>query len=153
MIGEHEEKEKFSIDILAPGHDKRTQSEVYVRTRKAQLLITPRCWICQRTAEEVGQPLESHHMAVEWQFAKGNIDWEMVKKDFPHFAWDTFDPSADPYKFVDDMTVQGLILCKEHHTGKDTGIHFTPFPIWIMQRYLKDKTQWSPTIQVVHVED
>lgn len=64
------------------------------------------------------------------------IDWASVATFAragalgPHaaaFGWDHFDP-ADPYAFVDDMTVNGLLLCKAHHTGKDEGIHDMPFP-------------------------
>lgn len=152
MIGDHEEKEIIEVDVFAPGHEKRMASALFEKTRKKQLTLTPVCWICGRTAKESGHPLEAHHRTVEWQFAKGDIDWEKVKADYPHFDWDSFDPEKDPYKFVDDMTAQGLILCKEHHTGKDTGIHDVPFPIWIMQRYLKSGTKWSPTIVIEHGE-
>lgn len=58
----------------------------------------------------------------------------------PHaaaFNCDAFDP-ADPYTFVDDMTVNGLLLGKAHHTGKDVGIHDMPFPLWIAQKYARE---------------
>lgn len=151
-IDEHEEKETLQIDILAPGHEKRTTSELFKKTRKELLAKTPRCFICNRTAEESGEPLEAHHLGIEWQFALGDIDWDLVKQDFPHFDWKHFDPSK-PYEFVDNMNSQGLILCKEHHTGKDTGVHNTPFPLWIMQRYLKNGDQWSPTINIIHEDE
>ncbi|UNJ99715.1 hypothetical protein [Ralstonia sp. RRA.1] len=59
---------------------------------------------------------------------------------------------ADPYLFVDDMTVNGLLLCKQHHTGKDAGIHDMPFPLWIAQRYAIEGYQFTPN-EVIHHAD
>ncbi|MCM2544245.1 hypothetical protein ACVCH0_20560 [Burkholderia glumae] len=33
------------------------------------------------------------------------------------------------------MTVNGLLLCKVRHVGKDEGIHPLPLPTWIAERY------------------
>ena len=30
-----------------------------------------------------------------------------------------------------------MTLCEKHHIGKFTGIHLTPFPIWISQKVTK----------------
>ena len=79
------------------------------------------------------------------------IDWSengTIRKDFPDFDWANFDP-ANPYTFVDDMTVNGLILCKDHHIGKDEGVHALPHPIWIAQRYGQDGYKFSE-IEIIH---
>jgi hypothetical protein len=146
----HEEKETLSVDVNLPGHDPRTTTALFTRTKKLLIeKVGGRCYVCQRTAEEAG-PLEAHHHPIERSFAE-MIDWgpgSLIRRDFPMFDWHNFDP-ADPYKFVDDMTVNGLLLCKDHHIGKDEGIHAMPFPIWLAQRYGKDGYQFS-TVEVIH---
>lgn len=146
----HELKETLTVDVITPGHAPRETTSLFTRTKRALMARQnpPRCWICQRTAEESGYPLEAHHLGVERSFAEGAIDWERVKEDYPHFDWATFDP-ADPYAFVDNMDAQGLLLCKTHHTGKGTGIHTLPWPLFVLQRYLKDGAQFTPT-QTIH---
>ena len=76
------------------------------------------------------------------------IDWKKVAEDFPAFDWHNFDP-AKPGEFVDNMVAQGLILCKEHHTHPETGIHTLPWPIFVMQRYLKDGYKFND-LEVIH---
>ena len=148
----HEEKETLSVDVNLPGHEARVTTPLFTRTRKLLIeKVGGRCYVCQRTAEEAG-PLEAHHHPVERSFAE-MIDWgpdSLIRKDFPMFDWHNFDP-ADPYKFVDDMTVNGLLLCKDHHIGRDEGIHAMPFPIWLAQRYGKAGYQFS-TVEVIHHE-
>jgi hypothetical protein len=146
----HELKETLTVDVITPGHAPRETTRLFTVSKRVLMARQkpPRCYICQRTAEESGHPLEAHHMGVERSFAEGAIDWERVKEDYPHFDWAHFDP-ANPYAFVDDMDAQGLLLCKEHHTGKGTGIHTLPYSLWILQRYLKDGAQFTPT-QTVH---
>lgn len=146
----HELRETLIVDVITPGHAPRETTPLFRRSKRALMAAQhpPRCFICDRTEEELGEPLEAHHVGVERSFAEGAIEWDRVKADFPGFDWATFDP-ADPYAFVDDMTAQGLLLCKRHHTGKGTGIHSLPYPLWRMQRYLKDGTQFTPT-DVIH---
>lgn len=146
---EHEEKGTFSVDVEVPGHPPRKASALFERTRKELLAKTPRCWVCNRTAEEAGQPLEAHHMGVEYSFMTAPIDWDIVAQDFPNFEWSTFDP-AHPETFVDDMNAQGLVLCKEHHTHPETGIHTVPYPIYRMQRYLKSGYKFNDLETIVH---
>ncbi len=146
----HEEKETLSVEVNLPGHDPRTTTPLFTRTRK--LLIEKaggRCFVCQRTADEAG-PLEAHHHPIERSFAE-MIDWSegsLIRREFPQFDWKSFDP-ANPYAFVDDMTVNGLLLCKAHHIGKDEGIHAMPFPIWLAQRYGREGYQFSE-VEIIH---
>lgn len=58
----------------------------------------------------------------------------------------------DPYLFVDDMTVNGMLLAKQFHTAKDAGIHMLPFPLWIVQKYAIEGYQFTPT-EVIHHQD
>jgi hypothetical protein len=72
-----------------------------------------------------------------------------AKDGMPAHA-ETFLIPVDPYRFVDDMTVNGLLLGKRYHTGKDSGIHMLSHPVWLAQKYLKDGTQFSPTEIIEH---
>lgn len=147
----HEERETLSVEVILPGHAPRETTPLFARTRA--LLIQReggRCWTCGRTADESGHPLEAHHHPVERAFAE-MIEWgpgSAIREMFPHFAWDRFDPK-DPYTFVDDMTVNGLLLCKEHHTGKDEGIHALPYPIWLAQKYGREGYKFSE-VEIIH---
>ncbi len=144
----HEEKETLVIDVELPGHDPRKASALFERTRKQLLQKTDRCWICGRTAEEAGHPLEAHHTGIEFSFMTAPIDWKRVAEDFPTFDWHNFDESK-PGDFVDNMLAQGLILCKDHHTHPETGIHTVPWPLFVMQRYLKDGYKFND-LEVIH---
>lgn len=156
----HEEKETLVVDVNIPGHDPRTTTALFTHTKK--LLIEReggRCWICGQTAEETGHPLEAHHHPVERSLTMA-WDWQRFMKDCKEGAWGThaqafdwnnFDPIKDPYKFVDDMTVNGRLLCKAHHTGKDEGIHEMPFPLWVWQRYAPEGYKMSD-VEIIHHE-
>jgi hypothetical protein len=146
----HEEKETLSVDVLLPGHEARITTPLFTHTRKALLEREGgRCWICARTAEEAGAPLEAHHFGIERSFATAPINWDVVRRDFPNFDWASFD-EADPLKFVDNMEAQGLVLCKDHHTHPETGIHTLPWPLFVMQRYLKSGYKFTPTETIQH---
>lgn len=158
----HEEKETLQVDVLLPGHDPRVTTSLFRKTKELLIKVASalgfivqrpaaRCWVCDKTAEEVGQPLEAHHFGIERAFIDGPIDWKRVQADFPNYDWENFDPRK-PEMFVDNMEAQGILLCKAHHTGKGAGIHTLPFPLWVMQRYLPEGTKFSPD-EVIHHDD
>ncbi len=158
VTGTHEEKETLSVDINSPGHAPRgAATELFTRTKKILVeRVGGRCWICNGTEAEVG-PLEAHHKPIERSLATA-WDWPRFIADCKAgmfgvyaqaFHWEGFDPVADPYKFVDDMTVNGLLLCKHHHTGNDEGIHDTTHPYWIWQRYCPAGYKMSD-VEIVH---
>lgn len=162
----HEERETLTVDVNIPGHDPRATTALFTRTRK--LLIEReggRCWISNMTAEEAGHPLEAHHYPIERSLAN-MIDWNLVRRDAlagelgatqaqrdacKAFDWDGFMNAQpfDPYRFVDDMTVNGLLLSKQFHIGKDEGIHAMPHPLWIAQRYGKEGYRFSD-VEIIH---
>jgi hypothetical protein len=157
---DHEEKETLSVDVTIPDHPKRTTTALFEKTKRLLMHAATalgfnvkrpqaRCWICGKTEPELGQPLEAHHFGIERCFIDAAIRWDVVAQDFPIFDWASFDP-AKPETFIDNMSAQGLLLCKAHHTGKDTGIHMLPFGLWIMQRYLADGTRFNPNEVITH---
>ena len=148
----HEEKNTLSVDVYIPGHEERgSATPLFVRTRKHLLERDKVCWICGCPASEVGS-LQAHHWPIERSFAE-MVDWSegsQIRKDFPSFGWGSFDES-NPYTFVDDMNVNGRLLCKAHHIGKDEGVHTLPEPVWLAQRYGKEGYKFSD-IEVIHHE-
>ena len=147
----HEEKNTFQVDVNIPGHEPRTATALFERTRKHLIEREGgRCWVCGCTAAETGHPLEAHHFPIERSFAE-MIDWSegsQIRKDFPSFGWGSFD-EKDPYTFVDDMNVNGKLLCKVHHIGENEGVHDLPEPVWLAQRYGKEGYQFS-AIEIIH---
>lgn len=153
----HEEKLTLVVDILLPGHEARVTTALFEHSRKALLERDgARCFICGCGEDKVG-PLEAHHSPVERSLA-GEVDWDafatqakagLYGPNAQAFDWTGFDP-ADPYTFVDDMRVNGLLLCKEHHTGKNAGIHAMPWPLWIAQRFAREGYQFSATETIHH---
>ncbi|WP_407059289.1 hypothetical protein ACKZDW_02600 (plasmid) [Ralstonia syzygii subsp. celebesensis] len=168
--------------MLLPGHDARVTTVLFTRSKKALVEREGgRCFICGATAEESGHPLEAHHHPIERSLAN-LIDWERVAAQAkagefgaraaafdwggfftgaktvtapaaaPHLPEVHYLVPADPYRFVDDMTVNGLLLCKQHHTGKNAGIHDMPFPLWIAQKYAREGYQFTPS-EVIHHQE
>jgi len=154
----HELKDTLSADYFVPGHAERETTSLFERTKK--LLIDReggRCFVTNMTAEELGAPLQAHHHPVERCFAT-KWDWPRFAADCqrgiwgPHaqaFDWANFDGEKDPYKFVDDMTVNGPLLGAGQHIGKDEGLHRLPFPVWLFEKYAVEGYQFSPT-EVIH---
>lgn len=132
---EHELKEDIVIDIYYPNHEPRVASELFERSRHHIIdeLKTP-CWICgldYETALKQNNGLELHHFYVEWADSEA-IDWSetgrirLLHKDFD---WTKF---TKPEDFV-DSEFNMMVLCMNHHRGKDRGIHLLPYPIWQVQ--------------------
>jgi hypothetical protein len=158
----HTEKEMLDVDVLLPGHAPRKETALFEHSRK--LLIKReggRCFVSGMTADQLGAPLEAHHHPIERCFAEV-IDWHRFSADCkaghwgPYaqaFDWDSFLSATpfDPYRFVDDMTVNGLLLGKQFHIIKDAGIHMLPFPIWIVQKYALEGYRFTPS-EVIHHE-
>lgn len=157
----HEEVLSLSIDVNIPGHLPRgSATPLFMHTRRALLEREGgKCWLTGLTAEQLGGPLEAHHYPIERCFAEG-VDWVRFSNDakFGHwgpyaaaFDWASFFAATpfDPYAFVDDMTVNGRLLGKQYHTGKDEGVHMLPEPIWLAQKYMVEGFQFS-TVEVIH---
>ena len=156
----HELHESLAEDYFVPGHEERTTTALFKRTRKELIEREGgRCFVTNMTAEELGSPLQAHHHPVERCFAT-RWDWPRFAEDCkrgmwgPHaqaFDWDSFfaaDP-FDPYAFVDDMTVNGMLLGEPSHIGKDAGLHRLALPVWLFRKYAVEGYEFSPT-EVIH---
>lgn len=157
----HEERETLTVSVFLPGHEPRGDaSALFTRTRRQLIQRDHVCFICGCVEAEVG-PLEAHHFPIERSLAN-LIDWKAFSTacksgEYGHaaqvFDWDKFfggkDAPDDPYIFVDDMTVNGLLLCKAHHTGKDEGIHCMPHPLWLAQKFAVEGYKYSE-FEIIH---
>ena len=153
----HVERETLAVEVNIPGHAPRTETSLFERTRKALIARDGCCWICG-AKDSKESPLQSHHYPVERSLATA-WDWPRFIRDCkagawgPHaqaFDWDNFDPVSDPYKFVDDQTANGLLLCAACHIGKDEGIHMIPWPLWIWRKYAPDGYEIIPGKAMEH---
>lgn len=144
----HEVKKTMVEDYFIPGHDPRTNSDVYNKTHNDLVNIkdTP-CWICgvkKSTIPDIAQNLygakdmETHHFHLEWSLADA-VDWNVLKAMHPDFPnWDKIDPNnSDTYKYFVDDEYNMYVLCDVHHRGTYRGIHAIEFPVWIAQKYIR----------------
>ena len=158
MTAAHEEKETLSVEVEIPEHaDRGAATPLFIRTKKILVeRVGGRCFVCNGNEAEVG-PLQAHHYPVERSLATA-WDWPRFIADCKAgkwgvycqaFHWEGFNPTQDPYQFVDDMSVNGLLLCAKHHIGKDEGIHMLPHPLWIFQKYAAEGYKFS-SLEIVH---
>lgn len=133
--GEHEFKMHIDVDIFYPEHPPRTESRVFVHTKKHWHDAGSVCRVC-----ETPNDIEIHHKFIEWADADG-VDWDKVRAAHIDFDWSKFTESAD---FIDSV-YNTEPLCEKHHRAPAPhGIHFTPGPIHQMQQYKKDDFIYSP---------
>jgi len=155
----HVEKETLVVDVNIPAHDARVTTPLFSHTRELALQACGgRCYVCGRTAEESGHPIELHHYPVERSLGD-LVDWALFRAQAQAgdygpgpqaFDWSSFDP-VKWFTFVDDMRHNGLALCKQHHTVADTGIHTLPHPLWLAQRFAKEGYQFDK-VEIIHHE-
>lgn len=132
---EHESHETITLDFFYPDHAPRKESALFSRTKRhlVAVLDTP-CWVCGTK-----ETREVHHFHAEWADSEG-IDWDKMRVEHSTFDWTTFKAPED---FI-DSEYNMMILCAKHHRLKDHGIHFVPYPIWVMQRNKREDFVFSP---------
>ena len=162
----HEEKKTLVIDVNLPGHDARTTTSLFLRTSKElSEREGGRCFVCSRTEEECGSPLEHHHWLIERCLTDG-VDWGFFREyvfrleRLLKYAADyvrEHETLENVMDFVDDQTVNGMLLCREHHTadGKDIpcGIHTLEYVLWQFQCYGKEGFQFTKTETIDHADE
>lgn len=99
-----------------------------------------------------------HAQAFDWEkfFEDAHVVRDRVSPTEPHDEFKAHTRTRrvplDPYLFVDDMTVNGMLLTKQHHTAKNDGIHDMPFPLWVAKRYGFEGYVFSSTTTIHHFE-
>jgi hypothetical protein len=136
-----------------PLHKKRTDSAIYRKTHHDLIHVKNLpCFICGKAnINEKGESehlhLETHHFYCE-KAAQNAIDWEKFGEFATHcyniqtgenigHHYDWKKVAENPDIFVDSPHNM-VVLCKEHHTSGNKGIHHVPMPEWILQKFPKD---------------
>jgi hypothetical protein len=144
-IKSHQKKMTSHYIVNYPEHEKRKNTAIYNKTHRE--LCHDRdvpCFICGKTNKKDNSQNETHHFYIE-KAGQNAVDW----RKFGEFAkicyniqtgeniGDTFDweqVAENPDLFVDSK-YNMIVLCKEHHTSANFGIHHVPFPDWILQKF------------------
>jgi hypothetical protein len=137
----HKQTNHYTIQY--PEHELRKQTSIYRHTHESMKHMP--CFICNKTNKKDNIPIETHHFYVE-KAAQNAIDWikfgEFAKhatnlqtgESLNHFNWNEVQQNSD--LFV-DSPYNMIVLCKEHHTSGNKGIHHVPFPDWILDKFAK----------------
>jgi hypothetical protein len=159
----HVDKSTLTVQVYDPEHAQRVTTALFTRTRDEVLAHEPVCWMCGQLPSVVG-PLELHHNTVERMFAEitdfalvkdaamvGEVGWTPGQREAnKSYDWDAFLSASpfDPYAWVDNMHLNGIPICKAHHTGQDEGIHNMDYPRWLAQRYVQAGYKYSDVYTV-----
>jgi hypothetical protein len=121
-VEEHDEIINTTYVAHYESHEDREESKLFKKTKKEIHKENIPCFINNGKCEG---GIEIHHNIIEWS-AQNGVDWEKVQKDHPEF------------NDIDER-YQMMALCEKHHRHKGFGIHTTPYPIWILQKYMNDE--------------
>lgn len=136
----HQQKGSTHYVINIPGHNARTESDIFVKTRHHLVaeLDTP-CWVCGSKIDR-----QVHHFILEYSLQNA-VDWGKVKALHPDFPdWDKIDPNdQSTFKHFTDHEYNMMVLCGLHHT-RSQGIHVLPYPIWNFLKIKKDDFEFIP---------
>lgn len=135
-VKQHIIKELLTVEEIVPEHEQRKESPEFAKNRKR--LIEDghnKCYVCGCT-----EKLEAHHYGIEW--CEANIaDWDKVKEFLSEFDIYGYSKVLKDQPIISPDDIRNLMMiCKHHHTAVLTGIHETPFPIWVSQKLCKEKT-------------
>ncbi len=143
-IPEHTRNLSTHYTVHFPDHEARKASSIYAKTHRQMKHLE--CFICGKTNEKDGIHVETHHFYCE-KSLQNAFDWEKFGKfadnchNFytgePLAKFDWKEVALNPDLFVDSPHNM-IVLCKEHHTSGNRGIHHVPFPEWIAQKFVKD---------------
>ena len=115
----------YSVNV--PGHDPRSESDVFRATKK-QLIDVQNvgCIVCGSDENR-----EIHHYHLEYSLQNGT-DWGKMKKLHPDFqGWDKVNPQDNStFKHFVDSVYNCRVLCATHYCLVGQGIHAIPFPLW-----------------------
>jgi hypothetical protein len=123
IVPEHDEVIHITFVEHYEAHDKREESKQFRATKKAMHKEGLGCYIGNGRCKG---NIEIHHNIIEWS-ASTEIDMAKVLAAHPNFDGV-------------DGRYQMLPLCAKHHRGAGGyGIHGTPYPIWILQKYMTEE--------------
>jgi hypothetical protein len=110
----HELKDTITADYFVPGHEERTTTALFKRTRKELIEREGgRCFVTNMTAEELGAPLQAHHHPVERCFATA-WDWPRFAEDCKRGLWGPHAQAFDWDSFLFGRSVRPVHLCRRY---------------------------------------
>lgn len=131
----HKQERTIIEVVFYSGHEKRKESAEFRKSKKR--LKEDGHYKCYINNSECKGSLEAHHRGCEYAF-ENDVDFEKLKAFLEE--WDLYGYSKllknQPIITPDDIRNM-MVVCKYHHTHKETGIHEITFPIWIMQKLEK----------------
>jgi len=129
LVNAHAVSRVLHETVYTPSHPKRGESSPeFKASKKALEEVSATCWVCGKTAQESGSPLEGHHLNTEFSLAN-SVDIDKIRESFPNA------------KSVEDWldSVENLILlCQVCHRSPLRGVHMVTMPAWIVQKYQRD---------------
>jgi hypothetical protein len=129
LVSAHAVSRSLHETVYTPSHPKRGSSSAEFRASKEALeKETPGCWVCGRSAEQVGAPLEGHHLHAEWSLIN-SVDLAKIQE-----SW----PQAKSLQEWLDSVDNLVLLCVEHHRSPLYGVHMVTMPAWVVQKYQID---------------
>jgi hypothetical protein len=84
--------------------------------------------------------IELHHNLIEYALIN-DVDWQRFSTLYPEYHIQSQD---DLLRWAESEEAL-LPLCVKHHRGVE-GIHLLPYPLWIIQRYLKPDVPLPATV-------
>ena len=134
MTPAHTESETIRLAIAYPAHEPRETDSHYAAfnacRRRLKSLGALVCWIGNADCDSA-RPVELHHDKVEFSLAE-DVDPARFSE-----AYGLHLESEDEFLSFVESEGNLLPLCVFHHRSHG-GIHFIPYPLWVVQRYLKD---------------
>jgi hypothetical protein len=147
------ETDTWTAHYSAP-HPPRKSSPVYVRAHHDLIYVklTP-CWVCGLIPGPTGKfddarlVNETHHDVIE-EASFMAVDVTKVEADEPAWDWTKVDPHDNATFFnAGDADSAMRVICSVHHRATKpqpdhrgilgVGIHHIPYPVWVLQRYVK----------------
>ena len=129
LVNAHAVSRTLHETVYTPSHPQRGASSAeFQESKKALEAISATCWICGKTAEQAGGPLEGHHLNTERSLIN-SADFAKVKESFPH--------AKDLQTWL-DSTDNLILLCAKCHRSPMYGVHMVTMPAWIVQKYQLD---------------
>jgi len=129
LVNAHAVSRTLHETVYTPTHPQRgSSSSEFQASKDALEKESPTCYICGRTAEQSGAPLEAHHVPLEWSL-KNSADLAKILIDYPQ--------AGSLEKFLDSVD-NLLLLCAKCHRSPLYGVHMITMPAWIAQKYQID---------------
>jgi len=130
IVEAHYQTVNLSFKVYYPSHELRTTDPHYklFNAARKRIVSSPNfagCWVCGSK-----ENIQIHHSLVEFAAANA-IDLDRFEHLWPELH------ITDENSLLAALESEGnmMALCEDHHISREHGIHFIPYPTWVLQRY------------------